>query len=196
MSDWLDDLPCRTGQIFITRAKGGKIAMCHRDDVERHDLLDHEGAEAALTIARYDDAGNFRRLKTAPTLRLGWRLVLRDLEEARLALDYFYPGRADVYRAWAGGTLVPTPLRETLGRQTGMYRVAAKIDDAQAETVVANLCRSDVGCLRTILWKKESPFLPPEKFDPHSEPRPLLCQEACNLLVAEMGKAVKTSPNE
>ncbi len=196
MSDWLGDLPCRVGQIFVARTEDEKIAMCHRDDVERHDLLGHEGAEAALTIARYDNAGNFRRLKTAPTLRSGWRLFLRDLEEAGLALDYFYPGRADVYRAWAGGTLVPTPLRATLGRQTGMYRVAAKIDDPQADLVVANFCRSDVGCLRTILWKKESPFLPPEKFDPRLEAHPLLCQEACNLLVAEMSKAVKTSPNE
>ncbi len=196
MSDWLDDLPCRIGQILVTRTEDGKIAMCHRDDVERNDLLGHEGAEAALEIARYNDAGNFRRLKTAPTLRSGWRLLLRNLDEARLALDYFYPGRADVYHAWIDGTLVTTPLRATLDRQTGMYRSAAKIDDARAEMVVANFCRSDVGCLRTILWKKESPFLPPEKFDPHVEKHPLLCQEACNLLVTEMSKAVKSSPNE
>lgn len=196
MSDWLGDLPCEIGQIFVTRTPDGKIAMCHRDDVERDDLLDREGAEAALEIARYDDAGKFRALKTAPNLRRGWRLFLRDLDEARLALDHFYPGRADVFRAWIGGTLVITPLRVTLGRQTGMYRAAAKIGDAEAEVVIANFCRSDVGCLRTILWKKESPFLPPEKFDPQAQPWPLLCQEACNLLVTEMSKAAKKSPNE
>jgi hypothetical protein len=99
--------------------------------------------------------------------------------------------------------LVTTPLRATLNRQTGMYRAAAKISDAQTENVIANLCRSDVGCLRTILWKHDSPFLPATKFDPHfdqfgrdEKTQPLLCQEACNLLVAEMRKVVKDLPNE
>ncbi|MDQ2919205.1 MAG: hypothetical protein M3R10_04925 [Verrucomicrobiota bacterium] len=196
MSDWLDDLPCRIGQIYVERAGDGRIAMRHRDDAESKDLSGYEGAEAALEIARYDDAGNYRPLKTAPNLHHGWRLSLRDFEEARLALDYFYPGRAAAYCAWRAGNLLTTPLRDTLSRQSGMYRVAAKISDAQAEEMVANFCRSDVGCLRTILWKSESPFLPPEKFDPRFEVRPLLCPEACNLLVAEMGKAMRNSPNE
>jgi hypothetical protein len=81
--------------------------------------------------------------------------------------------------------------------------VAAKINDAEAEEVIAGLCRSEAGCLRTILWKSDSPLLPATKFDPRfdqlgrgEEAQPLLCQEACNLLVAEMRKAVKDLPNE
>jgi sirohydrochlorin cobaltochelatase len=203
VSDWLDDLPCRIGQIFVTAENDGRIALCHRDDAGRNDLLDHADPETALEIARYDDAENYRPLKTAPTLRHGWRLLVGDLEEARRALDYFYPGRAAVYRAWRAGTLRTTSLRETLSRQTGMYRVAQKIDDVRASEVIARFCRSDGGCLRTILWQHEAGLLPATKFDPAfdqyqrgEETRPLFCQEACNLLVAEMRKAVKDSPNE
>jgi hypothetical protein len=87
---------------------------------------------------------------------------------------------------------------------------------------VANFCQSDSGCLRTILWKRDrsgviaSTKLPKEKFDPgfdqvaafcrrrpagdarasHSEAAtvPMLCQEACNLLIAECRKVVKGQP--
>jgi len=109
-----------------------------------------------------------------------------------------------------------------------MYRVAAKISDQQINDLVADFCRSDTGCLRTILWKRDqsgaiaSAKLPKEKFDPASDQAaarpmqvgtsrcdvrtaqravptshsvaaavPLLCQEACNLLVAECRKVVK-----
>lgn len=100
--------------------------------------------------------------------------------------------------------LVMTSLRETLNRQSGMYRVAAKISDEQIDQLVGSFCKSDGGCLRTILWKRDaggtipSLKLPREKFDPkHSQSGgdeqaiPLLCQEACNLLVAECRNVVK-----
>src|SRR4030095_16253601 len=127
------------------------------------------------------------------------------LDQLRVALDYFYPGRLAVFAAWKSGRLRTTPLRDTLDRQSGMYRVAAKISDEQIDCVVGDFCRSDEGCLRTILWKRDkqgavaSTKLPPEKFDPafdQTKPGerpgsaipatvPLLCQEACNLLRSE-----------
>ena len=102
----------------------------------------------------------------------GWRLELDTVEELRRALDYFYPGRLAVFAAWKSGNLKTTSLRETLDRQSGMYRVAAKISDPQINDLVADFCRSDGGCLRTILWKRDrsgaiaSTKLPKEKFDP------------------------------
>jgi len=139
-------------------------------------------------------------------------LELATLDELRRALDYFYPGRLAVFAAWKNEQLRITPLRETLDRQSGMYRVAAKISDEQIDNVVGNFCRSDSGCLRTILWKRDqhstiaSTKLPPAKFDPLQDQTtvldgpgsatpataiPLLCQEPCNLLVAECRKVVK-----
>ena len=173
--------------------------------MHRETILSHTWqAGDAAQLARFDDAGNYRPLKTAPNLRHGWRLVLPDRSALSIALDLFYPARLAAFLAWETGELVTTPLRETLERQTGMYRPAAKISDAEANTLVGNFCRSDGGCLRTILWKRDregtlaSTLLPPEKFDPSHDQTgfgrpmiPLLCQEACNLLVAEARKMVK-----
>ena len=202
----------RIGQIAIQKLDDGVLALSHRDDETRNDLKLFHSPEDAIEIARYDDAGNYRPLKTAPNLQHGWRLELTTLDALRRALDYFYPGRLAVFAAWKSGRLRTTPLRDTLDRQSGMYRVAAKISDEQIDCVVGDFCRSDGGCLRTILWKRDkqgavaSTKLPPEKFDPAFDQVraptrsrstipataiPLLCQEACNLLVAECRKVVK-----
>jgi sirohydrochlorin cobaltochelatase len=202
---------CYMGEIVVWRDQGGFI-LSHRDDKERYDLNVTRDAETAIQIVKLDDCGNYRPLKTAPNLRHGWRMELPGLDDVIGALDYFYPGRLAVFAAWGKGQLKTTTLRQSLGRQSGMYRVAANISDDQLNDVVAGLCRSNGGCLRTILWKRDaggltaSTKLPPEKFDAAYDQAqlcgkrppaanatviPLLCQEACNLLVAECRKAVK-----
>jgi sirohydrochlorin cobaltochelatase len=195
---------CRFGQVSIERSKGGFL-LKHRDDEESDRLQTFRRTEDAIEIAKFDDAGNYRALKTAPNLRHGWRMEVVDLSELRRALDYFYPGRLATLNAWKQKQLATTPLRETLDRQSGMYRIAAKIAGDQIDDVVGNFCRSDGGCLRTILWKRDgrgtipSSKLPAEKFDPAHDQTgydeaaiPLLCQEACNLLVNECRKVVKS----
>jgi sirohydrochlorin cobaltochelatase len=206
------------GQLSVRKSTTGGLVVSHREDASLNQLETHHDVEDAIEISKYDDAGNYRPLKTAPNLRHGWRLELASIEELRRALNYFYPGRLAVFAAWKSGPLKTTTLRETLDRQSGMYRVAARISDARIDDLVAEFCRSDSGCLRTILWKRDrngaiaSTKLPKEKFDPaydqvmatrrrpagdarasHSEAAtvPLLCQEACNLLVAECRKVVK-----
>ena len=203
-SDWLAIFPCCVGEIRIERATNGSFALCHRDDARQSRLEVHRDPEAAIECGRYDDAGRYRPLKTARNLRHGWLLVVDRLADAHLALEYFYPGRAAAYRCWRKGDLRTTPFRETLERQTGMYRVAAKINEKQADELVGNFCRSNGGCLRTILWKRDetgalpSTLLPQVKFDPNFDQTgrrqrtlPLLCQEACNLLVAAARDVVK-----
>jgi sirohydrochlorin cobaltochelatase len=203
--------PFYFGQILVQKTNDGFV-LSHRDDEARDDLETCRNAEDAVEIAKYDDAGSYRPLKTAPNLRHGWRLISKTIKELKGALDYFYPGRLAVLIAWKGGQLRTTSLRKTLERQSGMYRVAAKISDKQIGDLVSDFCRSDSGCLRTILWKRDrsgaiaSTKLPKEKFDPARDQAevpsgsgsasampatvPLLCQEACNLLVAECRKVV------
>jgi hypothetical protein len=216
----LEAVPFCFGQILV-RKTGDDFVLCHRDD-EAHDALEiFQDPEDAIEIARYDDAGNYRALKTAPNLRHGWRMELRTSDGLKRVLDHFYPGRLAIFNAWKTGLLRTTPLRETLDRQSGMYRMAAKISEAQIDDLVADFCRSNGGCLRTILWKRDqrgaiaSKKLPTQKFDPtwdqvqaldrpvsrsfakaaanEAIPAtvPLLCQEPCNLLVAACRKAVK-----
>jgi sirohydrochlorin cobaltochelatase len=214
----LEAVPFFFGQVLV-RKTGDDLVLCHRDDQARSDLEKSNNADDAIEIAKYDDDGNYRPLKTAPNLRHGWCIELRTLPELKRALDHFYPARLAIFGTWRRGQLRTTPLRETLDRQSGMYRVAAKISDAQIDDLVADFCRSDGGCLRTILWTRDhsgataSMKLPKEKFNPAWDqvtpscsrrpagdaraPRseaatiPLLCQEPCNLLVAACRKVVK-----
>jgi hypothetical protein len=217
----LETVPFCFGQILI-RKIDDNFVLCHRDDQAHRDLQIFQEPEDAIGIARYDDAGKYRPLKTARNLRHGWRMELRTSDGLKRALDHFYPGRLAIFVAWKTGQLRATPLRETLDRQSGMYRVAAKISDSQVDRLVADFCRSNDGCLRTILWKRDqrgaiaSTRLPKEKFNPTCDQVqapvergesalaetttdqtifatiPLLCQEPCNLLVAACRNVVKS----
>jgi sirohydrochlorin cobaltochelatase len=204
--EWLARAEFRIGQINGQRQADGTFALHHHDDIGRGDLQRYDTADAAAEIARFDDAGNFRPLKTAPNLRHGWLLLLREVADVRHAIDLFYPGRLAAFDAWKISRLPTTSFRGTLARQTGMYRVAARISDEQADDLIASFCRSDGGCLRTILWRRDengtipSTKLPSAKYDPRVDQTgsadaatPLLCQEICNLLVAEARSVVKSA---
>jgi len=194
----------RIGQLELTASAGGFV-VCNRDDLGRDDLSPR-GIEDLREIATFDDCGNYRPLKTAPNLQHGWKMFLNNATELEQAIDAIYPGRLAVLYALERGELVTTSLRQTLSRQSGMYRVAAKISDELIDDLVANFCRSDGGCLRTILWKRDekgtvpSTKLPSAKFDPAQDQTarnekciPLACQEACNLLIAACRENVKAT---
>ena len=208
LADWLASGARGIGQIAIESQAAG-FALRHYEDVGRDQLKTYRSADAAIELAKFDDAGNYRPLKTAPNLRHGWHLELSDLSALERALDLFYPGRLALLAAWESNCLTTTSLRDTLGRQTGMYRVAAKISDQSIDELVGSFCRSQggqPGCLRTILWPRDasgtqpSLRLPLDKFIApvdqtarNEKVIPLLCQEACNLLVAAARETVKPS---
>ncbi len=190
----------RIGQLEISALDEG-FFVYHRDDGGRNDLTNY-ASDDAFEIAKFDDAGKYRALKTAPNLRHGWKIFVRTEAELERAIEAIYPGRLAVLSAFESDELMTTSLRETLNRQSGMYRIAAKISDQQIDDLVGDFCRSNGGCLRTILWKRDDRGrvlkLPPEKFDPARDQTgrgekciPLLCQEACNLLVAACREKVK-----
>jgi sirohydrochlorin cobaltochelatase len=199
------------GQVLVVPIAPAGFRLSHREDRESsHFSESFSRPEDALAIARADDAGLYRPLKTAPNLRHGWSLDIADVADVYRALDFFYPGRLAVLHAHQNSRLNITPLRETLDRQSGMYRVAGKITDEQLNELIGNFCRSDGGCLRTILWSRDqsgaapSTKLPASKYDPDydqgaticGQPTgarnvPLLCQESCNLLIAACRNVVK-----
>ena len=196
LARWLELGGEEVGEIYIRSANGGFV-LCHRADRDLPQLTELRGAPAARALANFDDHGGYRPLKTAPNLRHGWRLFLETIDELHSALDYFYPAMLGIWRSHSQGALAPVPLRETLGRQSGMYAVTRKITDAQANAMIGEFCRTDGGCLKRILWPLAPDFpitsLPSAKFD-SSAPAcemPLLCHEACNLLVARAREVVK-----
>lgn len=187
------------GQILL----GRDFTLRHAGDAGREDLRRYSSPSDAREIARYDEQGAFRPLKSAPNLRRGWILEARTLEGMELALDYFYPAALGLWLSFMRGALQPTPLRETLDRQTGMYRIARELSDDQALALTARRCASEDGCLRSVLWElapgRPVTSLPASKLSLESLPPdriPLLCREPCNLLVAAARSIAKGTPSQ
>jgi sirohydrochlorin cobaltochelatase len=198
------------GEIIATRTPGGSFEVHHRSEKRREDSTGTPDVKvstspvAARNLAKYDRLGRYRPLKGAPNLPAGWKLQLGSVKELVQALDAFYPGALATWIAFQQGRVAPVNLRETLQRQSGMYRVTQKMTNAQADELVGKCCRSDGGCLRTILWRldAQNPIssLPRAKFNPAFDQLagteksvPYLCVEACNILVAQARKIVKQS---
>lgn len=201
LARWLAEGATQIGQVQILQVSGG-YQLRHFEDATRVDLELSARPEDARHLATYDDEGRFRPLRTAPNLRHGWILKLTDVAAVRLAIDHFYPGMLGVLVSHERDQLPVIPLRDLLERQTGMYTVTKKITDQEAQTMIGGFCKSQGGCLKTILWQisPEVPItsLPSEKFNPSvnqtgspARTIPMLCHEGCNLLVAQARSVVK-----
>jgi sirohydrochlorin cobaltochelatase len=180
------------GQVVIEKLSSG-FSLRHEADADREDLEVFHSPEDATEIARWDDAGDYRPLKTAPNLRRGWELRLESSEALRLALDLLYPAALGNWRAVLRGEKIAQPLRETLNRQTGMYRITGLLTRDEAARLITSLCRP--GCLRQILWPIE-----PHDADPHPESPegriPLFCPNPCSHFLGKARETVKARPVE
>jgi hypothetical protein len=166
--------PIRLGELVVREIEPGRFVIRHwKDDEAQRKLPVETEAIAALEIVRCDEQGNYRPLKGAPNLRAGWELRLESVTEVRQAIDYFYPAAFSTWLAFNRGEVDPVDLRQTLTRQTGMYRVTQKLTGSQADELAGRFCQSHSGCLRTILWtidgKAPDKYLPSSKFDPQAD---------------------------
>ena len=200
LAGWLENGLRHIGQITLLSQIENPAALwslCHADDAATaranpEKLVRHNGPSAARELVMYDDSGNYRPLRSAPDLRHGWLLEVDSLEALRESLDYFYPAALGLWRDYLAESLEIQALRTKLQRQTGMYRSANRLSDTRAQSLIRRVCSPESGCLKKILWEINSAVpiksLPSGKFL-HSTPEPntlpLLCQEACNILVSE-----------
>lgn len=180
------------GQVRVTPA----FEIHHAGDAPDAELEIFRSPNDAVEIARYDDSGNYRPLKTEPNLRHGWKLALSNAAEVRLALDFLYPAALGTWLEHLQSDLRPVPLRETLARQSGMYAIVRKLTDEQADEIIHSRCNPATGCIRKILWTLDGTRPSPFTVDPEtlaSPNIPILCAEACNLLIAAGREKIKGS---
>lgn len=181
----------RTGRLRIGEVLLGEdFSLRHAADEGRTDLTPFTDPTAARTIALLDAEGAYRPLRTAPGLKRGWVIHTGSLEGMELALEGLYPAALGLWYSFLRGNLSPTSLRETLERQTGMYRVTRLLTNDQAIELTGSRCSSGA-CLRTVLWEiapgEPVTSLPPGKRclgELPADTIPLICREACNLVVA------------
>jgi hypothetical protein len=177
------------GQLAITVELGEdgrrRYELRHADDVGTPvaDLTGHEDPLDARLLAKHDDDGRYRPLKTAPTLVDGW--LFTDLSAADLltAVDFFYPATVANWHREREGDLDVSHYRETAERQTGIYDV---IDEMDVEAVewMAEACCVDSQCLKRREWDEDEET----ELDVPRGDGEFPCREPCSLVVAAARK--------
>ena len=186
LADTLADLLTREnrlsfGEIVLTRSPEGSYSATHREDEGKTTGLEPlDSVRELREMAKNDATGEYRPLKTAPGLKSGWITTADGAHDFLQRLDAIYPGLFATWSAYESGSLAPVPLRDTLGRQTGMYRFAGGISDEMALRLKTELCGR--GCLRHIVWPID-PGSPGEHASRAAGALPLLCTEACTFAV-------------
>ncbi|MEM7700138.1 MAG: DR2241 family protein, partial [Verrucomicrobiota bacterium] len=134
------------------------------------------------------EEGNYRPLKTAPTLARGWMSRAERVDEFLSHLDAIYPGVFATWIAYDAGIHAPTPLRQTLDRQTGIYRFAGAITDQMANRIMRETCAR--GCIRQIAWPIDDTCAV-SKLKGSRRFIPSICTEACTFAVSETRRLAK-----
>ena len=177
------------GQLSITVALDGDesrtYSIRHVEDAnaESESLDDHDDPQQAREIARLDETGRYRPLKTAPSLRTGWQLVDLDATGLVSAVEWFYPATIANWHREQHGELDVTHWQETAERQTGIYDVIEELPD-EAVDWVASACCDDSQCLKRRRWDRTAG-------DPLDAPRgdgEFPCREPCSLVTAAARK--------
>src|SRR5438128_2694648 len=182
--------PLLWAQVLITRRHPGFELRHVLDRLRSREELKALAPGAARQIAQFTAAGAFRPLKSAPNLQSGWCMEVRDDSELEAVLNQLYPGSvADWFAAQSSSPPV-THYREFTGRQTGMYRITTKLNDAQVAQVIGACCHESL-CLKRRLWSVQG-FQP----DPPERKSAIPCLEPCALLLELARNAVRLDQEE
>ncbi len=177
-------------QVLIRRT-GTSYELRHADDATlATDTLRLIEISQARALAQTTATGEFRALKSAPTLPSGWRIVAKNDAELETTLGHLYPGAiADWYAAQASQPPV-THYRAYTNRQSGMYRITTMLDDAAVAKVIQTTCMPGL-CLKRRLWTVDG--LPPDA----STGKSLIpCLEPCAVLMESARSALRAEQQE
>jgi len=177
-------------QIFIRRVEN-KFELRHVEN--KNDLatsLRLLELNQLRQLAQFTASGAFRPLKSAPSLQTGWRINLANETELDFALNQLYPGAVADWFAAQKENPPLTNYREFTARQTGMYRITTKLDDAPAAPMIRACCHKSF-CLKRRWWTVEN--LAP---DSAAEKSLIPCLEPCAILLEFARKVTRLAQEE
>ncbi len=134
-----------------------RYSVRHAEDsgADADGLDEHSVPGDARDIARFDDRGRYRPLKTAPTLRRGWRFAGLDAAALLETVGYLYPATVENWYRERENDLEVTHWHEAVERQTGIYSVVETWDRGEGHDHVewvAETCCDDSQCLKRRHW--------------------------------------------
>ncbi len=157
----------------------------HADDADTPaaELTHYDDPLDARQLAKHDDRGRYRPLKTAPSLQGGWRFPALAAADLVRAVDFFYPASVANWHRERAATLDVSHWRETVDRQTGIYGVVRTWDRGDGyEHVnwVAEACCVDSQCLKRREWEYDGET----DLDVDGGDGEIPCREPCSLVIA------------
>lgn len=178
------------GQVLIRRANGGFELRHAADCGSEPGGLRLLAGQRIRALAQFTSSGEYRPLKSAPNLPTGWRIAAPDECALATALHHLYPGAvADCLAAQTAPPPV-TSYRQFTARQTGMYRITARLDDAAAGAMMRACCHHDF-CLKRRFWTVGG-----EPCDDPSEKSMIPCLEPCAILLEFARKIARLEQRE
>jgi len=184
-----DGLATGWGQLRITvsldGSAGRSYALRHVDDADTPaaKLDAHEAPRDAREIAKHDDDGNYRPLKTAPSLATGWQFPELSAAELAETIHTIYPATIQNWHREREGELDIDHWHETVSRQTGIYGVVRTWDRGEGyEHVnwVAEACCDDSQCIKRREWGYDEET----DLDVDGGDGEFPCREPCSLVIA------------
>lgn len=196
-----DGITTGWGQLLVTvrLTEDGhrRYELRHEDDegTEPEALDVYADPLEARTIGKYDDGGDYRPLKAAPTLQTGW--LFSDLDAADLVetVDFFYPATITNWHREREGELDVSHWRETMERQTGIYGLIKTWDRGEGHEHVewvAEACCADSQCVKRREWQYDQE---PDLDAPGGDGE-FPCREPCSLVIAAARKWTKLESEE
>jgi len=173
------------GQLAVTvRAdENGRreYGLRHEDDLDADpgELEAYADPLCAREIAKLDDDGRYRPLKTAPTLQTGWRFDALDATDLLRAVDFLYPATIENWHLERRGELDVTHWRASAERQTGIYETVSGLPD-EAVAWAAETCCVDSQCLKRRRWDLDDD----EALGVERGSGEFPCREPCSLFIA------------
>jgi len=177
------------GQVVARRLERGFELRHLSDRAAAADALSTLNGTELRAWAQSAAGGAFRPLKSAPNLRSGWRAIAADGAALDLLLHHLYPGAVSDWFAAQSAPPPVTSYRQFTARQTGMYRVTTKLNDAVAGAAIRACCHVDF-CLKRRLWSVEG--LEP---DAAGQKSIIPCLEPCALMLEFARKAARLEQN-
>jgi hypothetical protein len=161
----------------------------HSDDADADpDTLEtHDDPQAARDLAKADSRGRYRPLKTAPSLRTGWRFGDLAASGVVRIVEVLYPATIANWHREREGTLDIDHWRDTMRRQTGIYGVIDTWDRGEGyEHVnwVAEACCDDSQCLKRREWEYDDET----DLDVDGGDGEFPCREPCSLVISAARK--------
>jgi hypothetical protein len=167
----------------INEAGQRRYTLHNESDNARDNLEEYDDPLDARQIAKYDNDGQYRPLKTAPTLQTGWQFTGLTGKELLRTIDFIYPATVQNWYLERHDALDVSHWRETAERQTGIYDVIDALDPEAVEWLAQSCC-VDSQCLKRRQWDEDGET-------PLDVPRgdgEFPCREPCSLVIAAARK--------